>query len=148
MTITKGVSHKQGFLKSTLFSHQHKPKPEFHTKRHKKSSHDFFSENKVSPVTFGYFNAMLNFLDGGFCSNQRNLIFKVSKHVNLLPKTFKIKFFQFKIQPPSRKFTIALKYPKVPEETLFSEKSRGPNFYGTGCEIQVMVNIDVKIVSI
>ena len=60
-------------------------------------------------------------------------------------ETSKIKFLRFKQKPPARKFSLALKYQKVTEETLFSEKSRGPNFYGTGCEIQVLVNIDVKI---
>ena len=120
--MTKGVSQKQQFSKPTVFSRQYWPKPEFHTKCHKSLARDFFSENKVSSVTFWYFNAVLNFLDGGFCLYLRNVILKVFYSEFTRLETCKIKFLRFKQKPPSRKFSTALKYQKVTEETLFSGK--------------------------
>ena len=77
MTMTKGVSHKQEFFESVIFSRQNWPEREFQTHGHKCSAPDFFVDIKLSLMIFGQYEARLNFLDAGFCLNRCYPILKL-----------------------------------------------------------------------
>ena len=53
MTMTKGLSHKQEFFESKIFSRQNRPEREFQAHDHKCSARDFFLDIKVSLMNYG-----------------------------------------------------------------------------------------------
>ena len=77
MTMTKGVSHKQEFFESVIFSRQNWPEREFQTYGHKTSAPHFFLDIKVFLMNYGQNRAKLKFLDGGFGLNWSYPIFKL-----------------------------------------------------------------------
>ena len=81
MTMTKGVSYKQEFFESVIFSRQNWPKREFQTIFDKCSAPHFFLDIKVSLMNYGWKEAKLKFLDEGFCLNRSYLIFKLFYYV-------------------------------------------------------------------
>ena len=77
MAMTKGVSQKQEFFESVIFSRQNWPEREFQTHGHKSSAPHFFLDIKVSLMNYGWKEAKLKFLDEGFCLNRSYPIFKL-----------------------------------------------------------------------
>ena len=77
MAMTKGVSQKQEFFESVIFSCQNWPEREFQTHGHKCSAHHFFLDIKVSLKNYGQNKAKLKILDGGFRLNRSYPIFKL-----------------------------------------------------------------------